>query len=56
MERRKTQSLQDRMAELERLVAETGDPTGALAKVRESLEFERLTWRIVGRRKGDREG
>lgn len=54
MERRATRSLSDRMADLDRMIAETGDPTGCLAKVREALEFQRLTWRTVGRRSGDR--
>ena len=37
------------------MIAETGDPTGSLAKVRQGLEFQRLTWRTVGRRVGDRD-
>jgi hypothetical protein len=50
MDRRRTQGLPERLAELDRWIVERGDPTGSLAKVREGLLFERLKWRTVGRR------
>ena len=55
MDRRAGRSLSDRMADLDRMIAETGDPTGCLAKVRQGLEFQRLTWRTIGRRSADRD-
>ena len=54
MDRRRTQEIPARLAELERWIVERGDPTGSLARVREGLLFERLKWRTIGRRAADR--
>ncbi|MEO6338876.1 MAG: hypothetical protein ABIO39_02455 [Caulobacteraceae bacterium] len=43
------------MADVDRMIDETGDPTGSLAKVRQAIEFQRLTLRTVGRRNSDRD-